>query len=148
LTDAELKKTEPLVEKIKAPQRSKGKELSGLQLIAYFLRLRIQPRQARVSQMWSYSGSSDGTRVSQEDVSEEEVKMMARLLTTLTTSNDVPITCLRRCIQQGSPDSPGNRCLRVFFNYSSIFFFLFLIGFSGPSFSFVATTSSRGQRGC
>jgi hypothetical protein len=56
--------------------------------------------------MWNYSGSSDGTRVSQEDVSEEDVKTMVRLLTSLTTSNDVPITCRANAFNKDHPTPP------------------------------------------
>jgi hypothetical protein len=65
-----------LVQKIKALQTAEGKELFGLQLMASFDRLRIQPLQVRASHMWNYSGSSDETRVSKEDFTEEEVKKM------------------------------------------------------------------------
>jgi hypothetical protein len=37
LTDAELEETEPLVQKIRALRTAEDKELSGLQLMAFFL---------------------------------------------------------------------------------------------------------------
>jgi hypothetical protein len=43
----ELEETEPLMTRIKALQVEEKKELLNVQIIAYFLQLRIQPLQAR-----------------------------------------------------------------------------------------------------
>jgi hypothetical protein len=56
LTTDELEEMEPMMEKINALQSTIGKELSGLQLMAIFMRMRIQPLQARARQMWNYAG--------------------------------------------------------------------------------------------
>jgi hypothetical protein len=37
-------------------QAEEGKELSGLEIIMHFFWLRLQPLQARASQIWSYTG--------------------------------------------------------------------------------------------
>jgi hypothetical protein len=93
LTDAELGKTEPKIQKVQALQTTVGKEISRLQLMAFFIRMRIQPLHYRAHQMWNYSGSADETHVSKDDVAEDEVKKMARRFTTLSTADEVPIAC-------------------------------------------------------
>jgi hypothetical protein len=55
-TNAELKESEPLMTRIRALQAEEKKELLGVKIIAYFLRLLVQPLQARDSQvelLWS-----------------------------------------------------------------------------------------------
>jgi hypothetical protein len=61
--------------------------------MAFFMRILIQPLQARAHQMWNYAGSTDATRVSKDEVAEDEVKKTVHWLTTLTTTDEVPIAC-------------------------------------------------------
>ena len=93
LTEAELKETEPLMARIHTLQIDEGKELSGLQIMTHFLRLRVQPIQARVDSMWNYMGSKDPTRISKEDLSTAELEKVARQFTTLTAANAIPSSC-------------------------------------------------------
>jgi hypothetical protein len=58
-SEVELVEMEPLMSRIVKLKSTVNKEMNGAQLIAYFLRLRIQPLKARVSQLWNYSGSKD-----------------------------------------------------------------------------------------
>jgi hypothetical protein len=51
-----------------------NKEMNGLQLIAYFHQIRIQPLKVRDSQMWTYSGTTDKSRTLEEEVPEEVVQ--------------------------------------------------------------------------
>jgi hypothetical protein len=51
LSSEEMKETDPLMERIRVLQTTVGEELSGVQIIALFLRRRIQPLQARASAM-------------------------------------------------------------------------------------------------
>ncbi|KAM0887633.1 hypothetical protein ACQ4PT_028891 [Festuca glaucescens] len=90
LTGAEVKETEPLVARIHALQNNMGKELSGLQIMIHFLRLRVQPIQARASAMWAYARSKDPTRISEENLSTAELEKMARHFTRLTAKDDIP----------------------------------------------------------
>ncbi|KAM0859821.1 hypothetical protein ACQ4PT_046947 [Festuca glaucescens] len=92
-----------MMQKIQALQSTVGKELSGLQLMALFMRMRIQPLQARAHQMWNYAGSADETRVSKDDVAEDEVKKAVRRLTNLTTADEVPIACQAECLDKDHP---------------------------------------------
>jgi hypothetical protein len=93
LTEAELEETEPLMAQIHTLQTDEGKEFSGLQIITHFLRLRVQPIQARVHGMWSYSGSKDPTRVSKEHLSTAELEKIARQFTTLTAADAIVSSC-------------------------------------------------------
>jgi hypothetical protein len=69
------------------------KELTGTQLIVFFLKRHIQPLQARVSKLWTYSGSNDSSRVSPKDPEKKDLDKRVRSLTTLTAKLAVP-TCL------------------------------------------------------
>ncbi|KAM0853649.1 hypothetical protein ACQ4PT_050942 [Festuca glaucescens] len=111
LTDAELEEMEPMIRKIKPLQTTMYKELSGLQLMAFFIRMRIKPLQARAYQMWNYSGSADETRISKDDVAEDEVKKTVRRLTTLTAADEVPIACQAEYFDKVHPTPPGHRFL-------------------------------------
>lgn len=106
LTAAKLEETEPMMQKIQSLQTTVGKELSGLQLMAFFMRMRVQPLQARAHQMWNYSGSADTTRVSKVDVAEDEVKKTGCHLTTLTTADEVPIAYQAKYFDKYHPTPP------------------------------------------
>ncbi|KAM0887740.1 hypothetical protein ACQ4PT_028807 [Festuca glaucescens] len=93
LTGAELKETELLMARIHTLQTDEGKELSGLQIMTHFLRLWIQPIQARVHSMWNYMGSKDPTKISKEDLSTAELEKIARQFTTLTAADAIPSSC-------------------------------------------------------
>jgi hypothetical protein len=67
-TEAEIKDIKPLLSHIQSLKSAAGGALTGTQLMAFFLQRRIQPLQARVSRLWSYSGSEDPSRVSKEDL--------------------------------------------------------------------------------
>jgi hypothetical protein len=59
------------------------KELNGTQLIVFFLQRWIQPLQARVSKLWTYSSLTDHSRVSQKDPELKDLEKGVRSLTTL-----------------------------------------------------------------
>jgi hypothetical protein len=58
-TEAEVEDIKPLLTRIQSLKSATGGGLTGTQLMAFFLQRRIQPLQARVSKLWSYSGSDD-----------------------------------------------------------------------------------------
>jgi hypothetical protein len=47
-------------------QNTRGKEQSGGQITAHFLRIRVQPLQARTNPLWMYVGEEDVDRVSKD----------------------------------------------------------------------------------
>jgi hypothetical protein len=58
-TEAEIEGSKPLLSRIQSLKSATGGALTGTQLMAFFLQRHIQPLQARVSKLWSYSGSED-----------------------------------------------------------------------------------------
>ncbi|KAK1618635.1 hypothetical protein QYE76_024152 [Lolium multiflorum] len=63
-TEEEKASTESLMARIHELQNTRGKELSGVQITAYFLRTRVQPLQARKYPLWKYAGDEDVDRLS------------------------------------------------------------------------------------
>ncbi|KAK1614949.1 hypothetical protein QYE76_020466 [Lolium multiflorum] len=58
-TEEEKTATEALMSRIHELQNTRGQELSGIQITAYFLRIRVQPLQARKNPLWMYTGDKD-----------------------------------------------------------------------------------------
>ena len=65
-TEDEKLATEALMARIHELQNTRGKELSGIQITAYFLRIRVQPLQARKNPLWMYAGEKDANRLSKD----------------------------------------------------------------------------------
>jgi hypothetical protein len=82
-TEAEIEDIKPLLTRIQSLKSATGGALTGMQLMVFFLQRRIQPLQARVSKLWSYSGSEDPSRVSKEDLEKKGLNKRVRALTTL-----------------------------------------------------------------
>jgi hypothetical protein len=61
--------------------------------MVFFLQRQIQPLQARVSKLWTYSGLSDPSRVSPTNPEKKDLENRVRSLTTLTAKMVVP-ACL------------------------------------------------------
>jgi hypothetical protein len=61
--------------------------------MVFFLKRHIQPLQARVSKLWTYSGLNDPSRVSPKDPEKKDLNKRVRSLTTLTVKLAVP-ACL------------------------------------------------------
>ncbi|KQK04340.1 hypothetical protein BRADI_2g13072v3 [Brachypodium distachyon] len=80
LTPAEESEATPLMAKMHFLM---GQGLTGVHLIALFLRMRIQPLQARVHPMWSFEGPGDPTRVNAEELYLNELESRVQRLTTL-----------------------------------------------------------------
>jgi hypothetical protein len=69
------------------------KVLNGTQLMIFFLQRRIQPLQARILKLWTYSGMTDPSQVSKKDPTTKELEKRVRSMTKLTTKKAVP-ACL------------------------------------------------------
>jgi hypothetical protein len=89
-TEAEIKDIKPLLSRIQSLKSAARGALTGTQLMAFFLQRRIQPLQARVSRLWSYSGLEDPSRVSKEDLEKKGLDKRVKALTTLTKENKIP----------------------------------------------------------
>jgi hypothetical protein len=83
-TEAEIDNINPLLARIQTLKSATGGGLTGMQVMAFFLQRRIQPLQARISKLWSYTGSDNPSRVSNQDPKKKDVDKLVRYLTTLT----------------------------------------------------------------
>jgi hypothetical protein len=92
-SETEAEEIKPLLARIQELKNAMKKELNGTQLIVFFLQWWIQPLQARVSKLWTYSSLTDPSRVSQKDPELKDLKKMVRSLTTLTAKKTIP-NCL------------------------------------------------------
>jgi hypothetical protein len=63
----EAEEIKPLLTWILDLRNVAKKELSGTQLMVFFLQCHIQPLQARISKLWTYLGAKDPSRVSPKD---------------------------------------------------------------------------------
>jgi hypothetical protein len=72
-TKAEVENIKPLLTRIQSLKSAAGGGLTGTQLMAFFLQRRIKPLQAWVSKLWSYSGSADLSRVSNQDPEKKDL---------------------------------------------------------------------------
>jgi hypothetical protein len=88
-TEAEIEEIKPLLSRIQSLKSAARGALTGTQLMAFFLQRRIQPLQACVSRLWTYSGSEDPSRVSKEDLEKKGLDKQVRALTTLTKENEI-----------------------------------------------------------
>ncbi|KAK1670873.1 hypothetical protein QYE76_059032 [Lolium multiflorum] len=91
-TPEEMAATESLIARIKSLQTTQGQELSGVQIIAHFLRIRVQPFQARANPLWLYSGDSDAARIS-NDLSVKDLEKLVRRFTSLSKKSEIPASC-------------------------------------------------------
>ncbi|KAK1698332.1 hypothetical protein QYE76_015029 [Lolium multiflorum] len=88
-SEEEKKATEALMSRIHQLQNTRGKELSGVQITAYFLRIRVQPLQARKNPLWSYAGINDANRLS-NDLSVKDLEKLIRRITSLSKKDPIP----------------------------------------------------------
>ena len=91
-TAEEKEATEALMTRIHQLQNTDGKELSGVQILAYFIRIRVQPLQARKNPLWMYSGAKDVDRLS-KDLSVKDLEKLIRRFTSLNKNHPVPSSC-------------------------------------------------------
>ncbi|KAK1561317.1 hypothetical protein QYE76_037625 [Lolium multiflorum] len=73
-------------------QNTRGKELSGIQITAYFLRIRVQPLQARKNPLWMYAGDKDADRIS-KDLSVKDLEKLVRRISSLSKKDTIPTSC-------------------------------------------------------
>jgi hypothetical protein len=123
-SEAEVKNIQPLLASIQRLKSAAGGGLIGKQLMAFFLQRRIQPLQSRISKLWSYSGSTDPSRVSTQDPEKKDLGKRVRSLTTLTAQMETPaliaafFTLLIPCPRYVSYNSKKLSLFFVFLYYS------------------------------
>ncbi|KAK1616117.1 hypothetical protein QYE76_021634 [Lolium multiflorum] len=86
------KRREALMTRIHELQNTRGQELSGIQITAYFLRIRVQPLQARKNPLWMYAGDKDVDRLS-VDLSVNDLAKLVRKISSLNKKDSVPTSC-------------------------------------------------------
>ncbi|KAK1605760.1 hypothetical protein QYE76_029433 [Lolium multiflorum] len=91
-SEEEKKATEALMSRIRQLQNTRGQELSGVQITAYFLRIRVQPLQARKNPLWTYAGGNDANRLS-SDLSAKDLEKLIRRISRLNKKDPVPSSC-------------------------------------------------------
>ncbi|KAK1620612.1 hypothetical protein QYE76_026129 [Lolium multiflorum] len=91
-SEEDKKATEALMTRIHELQNTRGKELSGVQIIAYFLRIRVQPLQARKNPLWTYAGENDANRLS-KDLAVKDLEKLVRKITSLNKRDPIPSSC-------------------------------------------------------
>ncbi|KAK1608506.1 hypothetical protein QYE76_032179 [Lolium multiflorum] len=84
--------TEALMTRIRELQSTRGKELSGIQITTYFLRIRMQPLQARKNPLWMYAGDEDVERLS-TDLSAKDLEKLIRRISKLSKKDTIPTSC-------------------------------------------------------
>ncbi|KAK1621397.1 hypothetical protein QYE76_026914 [Lolium multiflorum] len=91
-TEEEKTATNTLMKRIHELQNTRGKGLSGVQITAHFLRIRVQPLQARKNPLWMYVGEEDVDRVS-KDISMMDLEKLVRRFSSLSKKDKVPTSC-------------------------------------------------------
>ncbi|KAK1613355.1 hypothetical protein QYE76_037028 [Lolium multiflorum] len=89
-TEEERTSTEALMTRIHELQNTRGKELSGIQITAYFLRTRVQPLQARKNPFWNY-GDEDTDRLS-TNLEVKDLDRLIRKISSLKKKDSIPST--------------------------------------------------------
>ncbi|KAK1628802.1 hypothetical protein QYE76_003117 [Lolium multiflorum] len=90
-TEEERTSTEALMTRIHELQNTRGKELSGIQITAYFLRTRVQPLQARKNPFWNYAGDEDTDRLS-TNLEVKDLDRLIRRISSLKKKDSIPST--------------------------------------------------------
>ncbi|KAK1617118.1 hypothetical protein QYE76_022635 [Lolium multiflorum] len=101
-TDEEKASTEALMARIHELQNTRGKELSGIQITAYFLRTRVQPLQARKYPLWKYAGEKDEDRLS-VDLEVKDLEKLVRKISSLSKKDPVPSSCRVKPFSAANP---------------------------------------------
>ncbi|KAK1653068.1 hypothetical protein QYE76_070873 [Lolium multiflorum] len=109
-TEEEKLATEALMTRIRELQSTRGKELSGIQITAYFLRIRVQPLQARKNPLWMYAGDEDVERLS-TDLSAKDLEKLIRRISKLSKKDTVPSSCKVKPFCSANPLPEGHLVL-------------------------------------
>ncbi|KAK1607690.1 hypothetical protein QYE76_031363 [Lolium multiflorum] len=91
-TEEEKLATEALMTRIHELQNTHGKELSGIQITTYFLRIRVQPLQARKNPLWMYAGDEDVERLS-KDLPVKDLEKLIQRISKLNKKDTIPSSC-------------------------------------------------------
>jgi hypothetical protein len=88
-SDAEVEQVLPLLSRIQFLKGGLGGALLGMQLMVFFVQRRVQPLQHRFSNLWTFSGLEDPTRISENLIDKKYVDKRVRNLSKLTKEHAV-----------------------------------------------------------
>ena len=126
MATAEAAEAAPLITKIEGLLGS----LTGMQIIATFVCMRVWPLQAHTLPMWAYEGPGEVTRMSPVELSANKLAAHVRMIT-CTKSLD---PCIVECAVK--PYGP-KRPLEEVSSFCDCFFFFLLCFFISYGFDFV-----------
>ncbi|KAK1662411.1 hypothetical protein QYE76_050570 [Lolium multiflorum] len=109
-TEEEKLATEALMTRIRELQNTRGKELSGIQITAYFLRIRVQPLQARKNPLWTYAGDEDVERLS-KGLPVKDLEKLIRRISKLNKKETIPSSCQVKPFCSANPLPEGHLVL-------------------------------------
>ena len=77
--------------------------VTGVHLLATFVKMRVWPLRARAHPMWEYEGALDATRMSKEELSKSELVSNVRSITSTKSSEPCNVDCP---VTSYGPDRP------------------------------------------
>jgi hypothetical protein len=95
LTFEEKPVVDRLFDRILRIKESDGQTMMGTEIVAIFLKHRIQPVMSRAHPMWLYSGPMDKTRINVTELSENELLDEVRRLTHFSQQDPIPVLALQ-----------------------------------------------------
>jgi hypothetical protein len=95
LTAEESEVADQLYEKILDLKNAGGQTMCGTEVVALFLKRRVQPAMSRDHQLWLYIGAKDKTRVSPNDFSKHDLRDEVRRLTCFSQKDNIAMTSAR-----------------------------------------------------
>ena len=119
MTTVEAVEAAPLITKIEGLLGS----LTGMQIIATFVRMRVRPLQARAHPMWAYDGPNDATRMSRVELYAIALATHVRMITCTKSSDQCKIDC---AVKPYGPKRPFEE-ISFLYEYFCIFFALLAI---------------------
>jgi hypothetical protein len=130
-SEAEVENIKPLLAHIQELKNAAGSGLMGRQLMSLFLLRRIQSLQARVSKLWTYSGSNDPSRVSSQDPKKKDLNKRVRSLTSLTAKIEVH-ACLATFFNSSYPlpqvrDLQSEEIFHSYFSFNYVLLMLYTL---------------------
>ncbi|KAK1649177.1 hypothetical protein QYE76_066982 [Lolium multiflorum] len=91
-------------------RNTRGKELSGIEITAYFLRTRVQPLQARKNPFWKYAGKEDADRL-WKDLPLKDFEKLIRKISSLNKKDLIPTSCRVAPFSSANPLPEGHLVL-------------------------------------
>ncbi|KAK1614376.1 hypothetical protein QYE76_019893 [Lolium multiflorum] len=95
LTAEESEVADQLYEKILDLKSAGGQTMWGTEVVALFLKRRVQPVMSRAHGLWMYAGTKDKSSISSTELSEDDLRDEVRRLTCFNQKDFIAITSVR-----------------------------------------------------